>query len=282
MRGFFLLLFVIKISFATAQNSHELKFINYLINKGNYNEVLFLTNKTISNLYPEQLDSLNYFKGWAHYSVKNLELSTVSLLQVGKSSPFYPKSRFFAGYNQIHLGNYAEAREVFSRTEISGEPELSLITFELSGIDMLQGNWENAKSQLESLNRDIALINQQIAILNKICDEQVKYRPKSPVLAGIMSGIIPGSGKIYAGKTGEGIASLITNTGFGLITWENYRKNGLQNFKTIFFGGIFAANYISNIYGSVVSVKIMEDEYQNKLHNQILFQLHIPLRNFFE
>lgn len=282
MRGFFLLLFVLKISFIAAQNSHELKFINYLINKGNYNEVLFLAGKTISNLNPEQLDSLNYFKGWAHYSVKNLEFSTMSLLQVSKSSPFYPKSRFFAGYNQIYLGNYAVAKEVFSQTEISGEPVLSLLTFELSGIDMLEGNWANAKSQLDSLNRDIALINQQIAILNKICDEQVKYRPKSPVIAGIMSGIIPGSGKIYAGKTGEGIASIITNTGFGLITWENYRKNGLKNFKTIFFGGIFAANYISNIYGSVISVKIIEDEYQNKLHNQILFQLHIPLRNFFE
>ncbi len=282
MRGFFLFLFVLKISISAAQNSYELKFINYLINKGDYNEVLFLAGKSFSKLNPEQLDSLNYFKGWAHYSVKNLELSTVSLLQVSKSSPFYPKSRFFAGYNQIYLGNYAEAKEVFSQTEISGEPVLSLLTFELSGIDMLERNWAGAKSQLDSLNRDIAMINQQIAILNKICDEQVKYRPKSPVLAGIMSGIIPGSGKIYAGKTGEGIASIITNAGFGLITWENYRKNGLKNFKTIFFGGIFAANYISNIYGSIVSVKIIEDEYQKKLHNQILFQLHIPLRNFFE
>lgn len=282
MRGFFIFLFILKISFAAAQNSHELKFINYLINKGDYNEVLFLADKSISKLNPEQLDSLYYFKGWANYSVKNLELSTLSLLNVSKSSLFYQKSRFFAGYNQIYLGNYSEAKRVFSQTEISGEPVLSLLTFEMSGIDMLEGNWANAKSQLDSLNRDIALINQQIAILNKICDEQVKYRPKSPVLAGIMSGIIPGSGKIYAGKTGEGIASIITNAGFGLITWENYRKNGPKNFKTIFFGGIFAANYISNIYGSVVSVKIMEDEYQNKLHNQILFQLHIPLRNFFE
>ena len=282
MRGFFLLLFILKISIASAQNSHELKFFNYLINRGDYNEVLFLADKSISKLNTEQLDSLNYFKGWAHYSVKNLELSTVSLLEVSKSSPFYPKSRFFAGYNQIYLGNYAEAKEVFSQTEISGEPVLSLLTFELSGIDMLEGNWAGAKSQLDSLKRDVAQINQQIAVLNKICDEQVKYRPKSPVLAGIMSGIVPGSGKIYAGKTGEGIASFITNAGFGLITWENYRKLGINNFKTIFFGGIFAANYISNIYGSVVSVKIIEDEYQNKLHNQILFQLHIPLRNFFE
>lgn len=282
MRGLLLLLFMLKISLATGQSSHELKFINYLINKGNYNEALFLAEKSISYLNAEQLDSLNYFKGWAHYSVKNLELSTISLLNVSKSSTFYPKSRFFAGYNQIYLGNYSEAKNVFSQTEVSGELTQSLLTFELSGIAMLEGNWTDAKNKFDTLTRNVALVNQQIATLNKICDEQEDHRPKSAVLAGIMSGIVPGSGKIYAGKTGEGIASLITNVGFGLITWENYRKLGFTDFKTIFFGSIFAANYISNIYGTVISVKIIEDEYQSNVHNQILFQLHIPLRNFFE
>lgn len=282
MRGLLLVLIVFKIGIAAGQNSHELKFINYLTNKGDYKEALFLAEKSISNLNPEQLDSLNYFKGWAHYSVKNLELSTLSLLKVSKTSPFYLKSRFFAGYNQTFLGNYNKAKEIFNQTVVSDETNLSLLTFELSGIEMLEGNWFEAKNRLSALNQNIALINQQISTLNKICDEQVKHRPKSPVLAGIMSGVVPGSGKIYVGKTGEGIASLITNVGFGLITWENYRKLGINNFKTIFFGGIFAANYISNIYGTVVSVKIIEDEYQSSVHNQILFQLHIPLRNFFE
>jgi hypothetical protein len=97
-----------------------------------------------------------------------------------------------------------------------------------------------------------------------------------------MSAIIPGSGKLYAGKTGEGIATMIATTGLGLITWENLRKLGFNHAKTIVFGTFFAATYISNIYGSVISVKIIENEYQDVIHNQILFQLHIPLRNFFE
>lgn len=97
-----------------------------------------------------------------------------------------------------------------------------------------------------------------------------------------MSAIVPGTGKIYVGKPGEGIASMLATVGFGLITLENYKKLGLNNFKTIFFGSIFAANYVSNIYGSVISVKIIENNYRDGIRNQILFQLHIPLRNFFE
>lgn len=277
-----LVVFLLMVRLALGQNKSELPFIEHLINKGFYNEVVHLIDRDSLNQGQAQQDSLNYYKGWAHYSLKNLEQSTISLLKVEKESPFYLKSRFFAGYNQIFLENYAEACKIISQLNVHGEPHLSLVNFELSGIEMLQRNWPKAKQQLQQVNPDIATINQQVAALNQICKEQETHRPKSPLLAGMFSGIIPGSGKIYAGKTGEGIASMIATTGFGFIAWENYRKLGIDHVKTILFGGIFAASYISNIYGSVISVKIIENEYKDATHNQILFQLHIPLRNFFE
>jgi tetratricopeptide (TPR) repeat protein len=275
--------FILMFRVGIAQNKSELHFIEHLINKGNYNEVIYLIDKNNSlNYSQEQQDSLYYYKGWAHYSLKNLEQSTNSLLNVGKGSAFYLKSRFFAGYNQIFLGNYTEACKIIDKINIQNETDLSLVNFELSGIDMLQGNWSKAKNKLRQVNPNIASINQQLLTLGQIIDEQGKHHPKSSLLAGVMSGIIPGSGKIYAGKKGEGIASMISTTGFGFVAWENSRKLGIDNLKTIFFGSIFAALYVSNIYGSIISVKIIENDYKDALHNQILFQLHIPLRNFFE
>jgi hypothetical protein len=97
-----------------------------------------------------------------------------------------------------------------------------------------------------------------------------------------MSAILPGSGKFYVGKKGQAISTFVGTVGLGLITWENYRKLGLANVKTIFFGSVFAANYVSNIYGSAVAAKVEENDYQNVMQNQILFNLHIPLRNIFE
>jgi TM2 domain-containing membrane protein YozV len=277
-----LLIFILLVRAGFAQNKSELLFIEHLINKGYYNEVIHLIDRDSLNQKQEQQDSVNYYKGWAHYSLKNLEQSTTSLLKVGKESSFYLKSRFFAGYNQIFLENYTEARKIFSELNVRDEPNLSLVNFELSGIDLLQGNWPKAKEQLQKVNPNIATINQQVVALGQIAKEQETHRKKSSLLAGVMSCIIPGSGKIYAGKTGEGIASMIATTGFGLIAWENYRKLGIGNVKTILFGSIYAANYVSNVYGSVVSVRIIENDYKDAKHNQILFQLHIPLRNFFE
>ena len=282
MKYFCLVVSILMVRVGFAQNKSELPFIEHLINKGYFDEAIHLIDSDSIIYGQDQKDSLYYYKGWAHYSLKNLEQSTISLLKVDEESPFYLKSRFFAGYNQIFLENYTEAWKIISQLNVRDETSLSLVHFELSGIDLLQGNWSKAKEQLKLVNPTIATINQQVAALNQMCKEEETHRTKSSLLAGVMSCIIPGSGKIYAGKTGEGIASLIATTGFGLITWENYRKLGISNVKTIFFGSIFAANYVSNIYGSVISVRIIENEYKDAKHNQILFQLHIPLRNFFE
>ena len=277
-----LLVFILTIQLGFGQHKSDLPFIEHLINKGYYQEVIHLTDKFSPIQEQGRQDSLNYYRGWAFYSLKNLEQSTISLLNVGKESPFYMKSSFFAGYNQIFLANYVEARNIISQMNVREEPNLSLVNFELSGVDILQGNWQKAKEQLQLVNVNVATINQQVTAMGQINKELETHRSKSPLLAGVMSGILPGSGKIYAGKTGAGIASMIANIGFGLITWENYRKSGIGNVKTVFFGSIFAANYVSNIYGSVISVRVIENDYRDAKHNQILFQLHIPLRNFFE
>lgn len=277
-----LVVFILTIQLGFCQHKSELQFVEHLVNKGYYQEVIRLTDNYSFVQEQGRQDSLNYYRGWAFYSLKNLEQSTLSLLNVGEESPFYMKSRFFAGYNQIFLGNYVEVRNIFSQMNVRDEPNLSLINFELGGVDILLGNWQKAREQLQQVNPNVATINQQVAALGQINQELETHQSKSPLLAGVMSGILPGSGKIYAGKTGAGIASMIANIGFGLITWENYRKQGIDNAKTIFFGSIFAANYVSNIYGSVISVRVIENDYRDAKHNQILFQLHIPLRNFFE
>ena len=276
------LIFLIIFHLGQAQNRNELRFIEHLNNKGSFKEVIHLIQSDSCSYNQNQRDSLFFYRGWAHYSIKNLNQSTESFLNVGKESPFYLKSRFFAGYNQLFLEKYDQSRNIFEQINIQDEGQKSLLNFELSGINMLKGEWVQARDQLKKIKPDIAILSKQLLVLEDICKDQDSRKSKSRFLAGLMSGIVPGSGKIYAGKTGEGIASMIATAGFGLITWENWHKLGLNNFKTIFFGSIFAATYISNIYGSVISVKIIENNYQNAIHNQILFQLHIPLRNFFE
>ncbi len=282
MKYFGIILFSLYANYCFSQKKNDFAFLNHLLHKGNYAEMLFLTERDSSFFLPSQKDSLHFYTAWANYSLKKLEEASHSFLKVSESSVFYDQSRFFAAYNQTYLGQYSNARKILESLDTEDATKHSLKYFELSGISMLEGDKKQAENSFNKINPDIAVLNQQIQALQQIGIEKEKHRTKSAWIAGTMSGILPGSGKIYAGRTGEGIASMIATTGFGLIAWENYHKNGIKNFKTLLFGGIFVASYVSNIYGSVLSVKVSEQDYANALHNQILLQLHIPLRNFFE
>ena len=106
-------------------------------------------------------------------------------------------------------------------------------------------------------------------------------KKKSPWIAGCMSMVIPGSGKIYSGKIGEGISAMLSHAILAGITVENYRKVGAGNFKTIFFGSLFSIFYLGNIYGSMISVQVSNSEFNTIYDNKILFDIHIPLRTVF-
>ena len=69
---------------------------------------------------------------------------------------------------------------------------------------------------------------------------------------------------------------------FAAITAENWYKRGFTNWKTILFGSIGTIFYIGNIYGSVASVNVYYDEFNEKQNARILYHIHIPLRSIFE
>jgi TM2 domain-containing membrane protein YozV len=94
--------------------------------------------------------------------------------------------------------------------------------------------------------------------LENTSDEIFNQKRKSTLLAGIFSAILPGSGKIYLGKTGQGLASF---AGIALLVaqaGEGYFKKGLQSPHLYIFGGIGVLFYIGNIYGTIYSSAVSQ------------------------
>lgn len=259
----------------------DLKFISHLVNRGDYNEALYLTDSTACSSLQSN-DSINYFRGWSLYSLKRLSASSVSLLKVTPVSGFYLKSHYFAAYNYAYSGDYESSLKTLSEIVQVNDKQISLTNFEAAGIYLLQGDTARYRESFSKIRRGLYEITESTDNLQKISDDLKIHKFKSPVVAGILSGIIPGSGKFYSGKRGEAISAFIGTTGLGLVTLENYRKSGLRSFKTIIFGTAFAFTYVANIYGAVMTVNIIETEYRDNVKNSILFNLHIPLRNTFD
>jgi TM2 domain-containing membrane protein YozV len=282
-RNALILFFLSLTSISFSQNSTpcDLKFVFHLVNAGDNEEAIYLLDST--NCYSGYSnDSLNYLRGWSLYSLKRLVPSSESLIKVRPGSEFYLKSHFFAAYNYTYTLNFSKALETLSRIEFNSEKLNSLKNLELSGIYLLQGQKDKFEDYFSRTNRTYYEISESAENLQKISADLYKHKTKSPVVAGLLSTIIPGSGKFYAGKRGEAISAFIANAGLGLVTWENYRKSGLNSFRTIAFGSAFVFSYAANIYGAILNVNMQETEYKENVKNSILFNLHIPLRNSFD
>ncbi len=77
---------------------------------------------------------------------------------------------------------------------------------------------------------------------------------KSEQIAGILSTIIPGSGKIYTKNYSDGITAFILTGLFGYLAYSNFEHK--HSFRAWVFTGLAAGFYAGNIYGSIASAQI--------------------------
>jgi hypothetical protein len=258
----------------------DLRFINHLFKTGYLKEALFLLDSKDCSSF-QMNDSVNYLRGRSYFLLNRLESSSESFLKVAPTSSLYPESCFYAAYNYVQADNLIKAEGILEKMEVEAPNHLWLKNYEIAGIKLLQGDLISFNERLDKIENYMSETSVSTINLMNIYAEINSHKSKSPVLAGLLSVIIPGSGKFYAGRKGEAISTFLSTAGSGLVTFENYRKNGLNDYRTIAFGAIFALSYLANIYGSAFSVTVLENDFKEHVKNEVLFNMHIPLNTFF-
>ncbi|MCJ7554587.1 MAG: hypothetical protein MUO34_11965 [Ignavibacteriaceae bacterium] len=192
------------------------------------------------------------------------------------------------GYSRI--GNYNEASERF--INISGQSEFyytSRLEYLKSKIFLEEYN-SISNYQQDSLKiNELKLMNLSNLLSNNDLFERdkflfpfndrekpeainfydwKKYPPyKSTLLAGVLSSIIPGSGKIYADQLSEGLTALVLNSLFAFLSYNNFKHD--HNFRGWVFASVGAFFYGGNIYGSVSAAHLynskMDYEYKKDI-----------------
>lgn len=77
---------------------------------------------------------------------------------------------------------------------------------------------------------------------------------KSPFLAGVLSAIIPGSGKIYTNDISDGIFAFLVTGVFTFLAYDNFRAD--HDTRAWIFTGLATLFYSGNVYGSVAAAQI--------------------------
>ncbi|MFO7873224.1 MAG: hypothetical protein R6U62_01940 [Bacteroidales bacterium] len=265
----------------SAEVSRELKFVRYMIGRDDLEESLYLLSRidTDDGLLR---DSVDYLTGWVLYRQKKLKASADYLLQVSDASSAYYKSRFFGAYNLAHIGNHDRAYSVLSSLDIQDSGmKTAMRSLQLAGVALLSRELDTYESLAADFNGDYHVMAAEERRMNDHFKAIQETPLRSPFVGGLLSAAVPGLGKVYAGKSAEGIVSFLYMAALGLTTYDFYDGAGLKSPLFILSASVTGLFYAGNIVGSATAVRRANNEFRHEMDQRILFDMHIPLRNAF-
>ena len=138
---------------------------------------------------------------------------------------------------------------------------------------LLKSRFEDFEMVFNSGHSDHSVLAVIEFALNVQKYEMMNRRKKSPFLAGLLSTILPGSGKIYAGKPREALNAFLPTVFNFAQAAEGYYYKKLDSPHLYIFGTIGSVFYFSNIYGSGMAAKRKNEEYNYKVKSNIEFEI---------
>ncbi len=251
--------------------SGDKEFIEYLLGSGMVTDALVLLGETPYF----RSDTLYYLAGLALFDDRQFQGATEFFSHSGGA--FRDPSLFLGAFSDIHTGNLSRASE--SLASYAGEHS-ELASLQMAGIGLIEGDFEKYRKAAASFTYADHRFSESETALDQLY-ASISSRHRSPVAAACLSAVLPGAGKVYAGRTGEGVAAFLTVLPLGVILAEQWKHYGPAHWSTIISGAVFSLFYIGNIYGSYVSVGVQEQVIADETKAVVMYNLHIPIRSIF-
>ena len=154
---------------------------------------------------------------------------------------------------------------------------LRAVSQELIGLSyLMRKRWHEADKIFTAVQEsDVAEVTESATLYQNYAVQGTQLPSRSPTLAGILSTILPGAGRLYTGRIGDALTSLVTVSLTGWQAYDGFRRDGLSSVKGWGFGALSGIFYAGNIYGSVISARVhnrhVEDEFLATLSIKLLY-----------
>lgn len=164
---------------------------------------------------------------------------------------------------------------------LSGETEKARIFFQrinsdtakiLKGWTYLQeASWTKSEKVFLTVSDDSNLLKTAASLTQYAMKADKEILQKNILLSALLSSIIPGGGRFYTERPGDGVFSFLSVAIPGFISYIYWREDRKRAFSiAIGFTGLF---YIGDIYGSIISAeqfnKVKKREYLEKIEKEL-------------
>ena len=164
--------------------------------------------------------------------------------------PYGKLARLWQGECLMRQGKLEAADNLYGDVSqrLDGEPEGEHADYRHAWALLYRHDWREARERFHNLPVNHSFHGTSHHIAEAIPDIENSFR-KSPLLAGVLSAAVPGSGQLYIGRRGDAWLAFLLNGLFLAGTVE-----ALENKQPALAGvlGLFEAGwYAGNIYGAV-------------------------------
>jgi hypothetical protein len=273
-------LFLLLAPKAKAQ-SFSMEFANHLLqNKLTDEAAAYLTQSLADSSNIHSRDTINHLLGNIYFDRQQHLQAYQYYTSVSDSFAdlFVNKLRQAISLHSIQRSE--EAYTLLNTIAPADSLELQILIVFKAAIALSQDNYNSYLSNDSAIAFNSFIYDDVRVHLKNIYTQKVSSHKKSPFLAGLYSAIIPGLGKVYAGKPYEGLSSFLQTGVLGAIVLENLLRAGPSSARFIVFGGLFGLFYVGNIWGSVVAVKVHEQQVTKQFNEEISRNLYITIRNY--
>ena len=247
---------------------------DYLRAAGEFQRYLFSFSSP-----PPDADSVLFKTGVCFRLAQHYDQAVTSfrnLIHSHHSSALLEDAYIQISYTRFLEGKYEDSLSLVDQFVPSLKTEAKkLKLLQLKGVNLIyQRRWDEAAAESRSLQKSYPA-KPFTPVLMEFAEQGKTLPRKSPFLAGLMSALIPGTGKIYAQRTTDGLMSLLSVAVTAWQAYEGFHKDGLHSVKGWIYGSLGAFFYFGNIYGSVTAAKIFNEQAEDKFLEQIRVVIHV-------
>jgi hypothetical protein len=269
---------------ALTEQRNELKFVLYLISTELFDDAQYVLKRMqLDSVSQTNLrDSVTYYSGWIQYFNQEFTQAIASFSSIDSVSSVLHASAFYNAICHVQIDSLNEAKRILEKINVSENEELyNLKLLQLRGISLLQRDYQSFDSLTNLIQTSSFLTKTEMEAMSVYALDMRSFKRKSPWIAGLLSAIVPGLGKFYAGYRGIPFGAMYMTIPLGAIAAESLILAGAASLQFIALGAIFGVFYVGNIWGSILSVYAKEKEFYEELDHNIEFDMHTPIRRAF-
>ncbi|HHH52943.1 MAG TPA: hypothetical protein ENK91_04740 [Bacteroidetes bacterium] len=228
---------------------HSIKYANYLFSTKQYKlateeleRVVFMDSSNLS--YKIKLLRAYRMGGFYESGIKRaIEFSNGETYRLQKNLAVeYLTMLLLYGANK-DIDNF------LSKNNTLSEKDKTLINW---SNQIVEGNYKKASEIISKFDANKKKVPKEVFMITR---EGLDHHFKSPFLAGSLSTVIPGLGKVYTKNYVDGIFAFAFIAGTAWQAYKGFDKKGIKSINGWIFGGLSLGFYLGNIYGSVKSAK---------------------------